>query len=242
MRNTLFIWLVCIFVLTGCVTNYPKDIAVVSIKVVDRREQTELPPPPAADSFKSINPYRDFLFALSEAKDGKPIKPEDMAVYFREQETNQSFKNAKPQKLLFRVKFTSKENLHKFARDHSYSVGVWPYFCDRSQDSIPWRSEPYWHGLVVGAPLKYEMQKKDGVFVYYVFLDVSFTAKQPSSYESFDLRTHPEDICFRVGGGFAGRGFKSNVVVIPKLEIIKALKNLRPALSPVGWGEERTPT
>ena len=95
-------------------------------------------------------------------------------------------------------------------------VGVWPYFCDRPQDSIPWRSELYWNSLAVSAPLKYEMQKKSGVFAYYVFLDVAFTAKQPSSYESFDLRTHPEDICFRVGGGFAGRGFKSNVVVIPK--------------------------
>jgi hypothetical protein len=61
-------------------------------------------------------------------------------------------------------------------------------------------------------------------------LDVAFSAKQPSTHESFDLRAHPEDICFRVGGGFAGRGFKSNVVVIPKAEIIKALEQMPPEL------------
>lgn len=231
MRNTLFVWLFCIFVLTGCITNYPKDIAVVSIKVVDNREQAELPVPPAADEFRPTNPYRDFLLALAESKGDKPIKPDDMAVYFSKQETNQSFKNAKPQKLLFRLEFSSKENLHQFARDHSYPVGVRPYFCARPDDLINWRSKPFWNGLAVGMPWNYEMQKKDGVFVYYFFLDVSYTVKSPtSSYESFDLRTHPEDICFRVSGGFAGRGYKSNNVVVPKFEIIKALKNLPPEL------------
>lgn len=230
MRNTLFVWLSCIFVLSGCVTNYPKDIAVVSIKMVDRREQAELPPPPALDSFKSINPYREYLLALSKAKGEEPIKPEDMAAYFREQGTNQAFKNSKPQKPLFRVEFASKENLHKFARDNSYPVAIWPYFCGRPKAQVSLGTEVFWKGLDIGAPLNYEMQKNDEVFVYYTFLNVTFAAKHPSSYESFDLRTHPEDICFRVGGGFAGRGFKSNVVVIPKADIIKALEQMPPAL------------
>jgi len=231
MRNTLFIWLSILFILSGCVTNHPKDVAILSIKVVDEREQAELPPTPAADSFKSKHPYRDFLFALSEAKGDEPIKPEDMAVYFREQGANQTFKNSKPQKPLLRVEFTSNGNLYQFAKENSYPVAIWPYFCKRPEELIPRNGRVYWNGLDVGAPLNYEMWKNgDEPFVYYTFLDVAFSAKQPSSHESFDLRTDPEDICFRVGGGFAGRGFKSNAVVIPKAEIIKALEQMPPAL------------
>ena len=183
MRNTLFIWLVCIFVLTGCVTNYPKDIAVVSIKVVDRREQAELSPPPAKDSFKSKHPYRDFLLALAEAKGEEPIRPEDMAVYFQEQEVNQVFKNAKPREPLLKVEFSSQENIHQFARDNSYPVAIWPYFCNRPKEPVILGTIVFASGLDIGAPFKYEMWKDDnGLFIYYSFLNVSFTAKQPSTH------------------------------------------------------------
>ena len=127
----------CIFVLSSCVTNNPKDVAVESITVVDNREQAELPPPPAKDPFKSKYPYREFLLGLSEAKGKDPIRPEDMAAYFREQEVNQAFKKAKPRKPLLRVEFTSQENIHQFARDNSHQVAVWPYFCERSKELLP---------------------------------------------------------------------------------------------------------
>lgn len=231
MRNALFIWLSCIFFLNGCVANYPKDIAVVSIKVVDGREQSELPAPPAPGVFRSNDPYRDFLFSLSEDKGKKVISPSDISVYFQRQSSNESFKNAKPQKPVLKLEFTSKENLHEFARKDGYSVAIWPYFCNRSGELMPRHGRVYWNGLDVGAPLNYEMWKDgDGLFVYYTFLDVAFVAKQPSSYESFDLRADPEDICFRVGGGFAGRGFKSNVVMIPRTDIIESLKKMPPEL------------
>ena len=54
------------------------------------------------------------------------------------------------------------------------------------------------YGLVIGAPLKCNVQKEGGVFIYYAFLRVVFTPKQPSSYKSFDLRIQPEGVCFRL--------------------------------------------
>ncbi len=233
MRITLLAWIGCTLFLSGCVANYPKDITVVSINVVDRREQAELPAPPTQGSFKLNDPYRDFLRTLSKAKGQKAIKPEDMVVYFRKQEANQSFKNAKPQKPLFRIEFTSKENLHKYAVSKGFPVSSTQFFCNRSDVSVLLGGpRVFWKGLMIGGiPYNYAMAEEKGkVFTYYAFLNVADDFTGPSSYERFDLRTHPEDICFQLKGGFAGRGFESNVVVIPKVEVIRALKNLPPAL------------
>lgn len=232
MRNTLFVWF-GLLVLSGCVANYPKDIAVVSIKVVDRREQAELPAPPEPGAFKLNNPYRDFLQSLSKAKGDELITPEDISVYFQRQESNQSFKNKKPRNPLFKIKFTSKENLHKYAVSKGFPVSVTPFFCDRPDISVLLGGpQLFWKGLIIGGiPYNYSMEIEKGkVFTYYAFLDVADNFTGPSSYERFDLRTSPEDICFQLKGGFAGRGFESNVVVIPKANIIKALEKMPPGL------------
>lgn len=110
MRNILFVsWLLFALPLSGCIAIGPKDLAIVSIKTVDYREQAELPAPPKAGSMKMINPYRDFLFSLSEEKGEEPITPNDIEVYFRQQENNQSFKNAKQKKPFLKIEFSSKK-------------------------------------------------------------------------------------------------------------------------------------
>lgn len=230
MRKALFfsVWLSCTFFINGCVAVYPQDIAVTSISVVDYRDQAEFPAPAMNGSSWPTDPYRDFLFALSEKKGKTLISPSDIDVYFQQQKRNESFKRAKPQVPIFKLTFTSKENLHEFARDKGYPVASTPFFCGQPDTPvILGHSSIYWRGLLVSAPLGYVVERNDDeLLVYYTFLNVAFSAKAPSSFESFDLRTHPEDICFQLKGGFAGRGFESNVVVIPKAEIIKALEQM----------------
>ncbi len=235
MRGARFVlWLFLILFVSGCIANYPKDVVIVSIKVVDYREQVELPAPPKTGSIKAIDPYRDFLFSISEKKGDKPIGPSDVEAYFRQQKNNQSFKYAKQKKLLLKIEFSSKENLHEFIKDKNYTLSMVPYFC-RQPDSIVDLGWPYvyWRGLNISAfPLKYDIQQKNsGSLTYYAFLNVMHIPSEISSYESFDLRANPKDICFQLKGGSMGIGFESNTVVIPKIEIFKALNNLPPALS-----------
>jgi hypothetical protein len=214
--------------MSGCVADYPQDIAIVSIKVVDNREQAELPAPPMPGSIKAVDPYRDFLFSLSDEKGVEPITPADIEVYFRNQESNQSFKNAKQQKPLLKVTFQSKENLSNYIRSKSYTLSVVPFFCDRPDVSIRWGSPyVYWRGLNVSAPLNYAVKSGDNdMFTYYAYLNAVDDFSGPSSYQKFDLRKNPEDICVQLKGGSMGMGFQSNVVEISKEEVISVLKEL----------------
>jgi len=237
MSRILFAsWLLFTLSLSGCVTNYPKDVSIVSIKTVDYREQAELPAPPKTGSIKEIDPYRDFLFSLSEEKGAKPITPNDVEAYFRQQENNQSCKTTKQHKPLLKIEFSSKENLYEFIKGKSYTLSVDPYFCNRPE-SIVSLGGPYvyWRGLNVSIfTLNYVIQQKEGeAFTYYAFLNVVYDFTGTTSYERFDLRTNPEDICFQLKGGSMGFGFESNTVVILKAEIVKALKDLTPTLTDI---------
>jgi len=215
---------------TKCSEGVLKVFQGVSVQTVDYRDQAELPAPPKVGSVKLVDPYRDFLFALSEKKGEVSIDPSDIAVYFRRQENNQSFKNAKQKRFLLKVAFTSKENLHEFSRSKSYPLSMVPYFCKRPEAIVNLSSpRVFWQGLEVSAPLKYAVQQGEGeLLTYYAFLNVTYEFTGPSSYERFDLRKNPEDICLQLRGGNMGIGFESNVVVIHKEKITEALKNLLP--------------
>ena len=234
MRNILFAsWLLFVLPLSGCVASYPKDVAIVSIKTVDYREQAELPAPPEKGSIKAIDPYRDFLFSLSDKKGNEPITSNDIEAYFRQEENDQSFKNSKQKKPILKIEFSSKENLYEFIKDKNYTLSIVPYFCNRPDSTVHlgW-PYVYWRGLNISAfPLNYAIQQKNGeALTYYAFLNVVYDFTGTTSYESFDLRTDPEDVCFQLKGGSMGFGFKSNTVVLPKAEIVKALKDLPPTL------------
>ena len=84
---------------------------------------------------------------------------------------------------------------------------------------------------LINGLLGYAIELEEGeVLTYYAYLEVFYDFTGVSSYEQFDLRTEPEDVCFRVRGGWIGNAHKSNVVVIPKEDIVEALKGLPPAL------------
>lgn len=50
--------------------------------------------------------------------------------------------------------------------------------------------------------------------------------------EAYDLRRAPEDVCFRIRGGntHVGRGYRSNVVRVPKEAIAVALGGPAPGV------------
>ncbi len=235
MKSLIFATLCNTFLLCGCIAKYPTDITVNLVKAVNNREQAELPAKPIPGTRKAVDPYRDFLFAMSEDKGELPITPGDVAVYFREQQGNETFKNLKIQKPLLKVEFTSRVSLSGFIRDKGYTLFVSPYFCDRPNDVINWGLPyVYWQGLNISYPLNYAIEQIQGEpITYYVYINVLDDFNGPSSYERFDLRTNPEDICFKLKGGGMGFGFESNAVVIHKGEIVKALNDLTPTLSDI---------
>jgi hypothetical protein len=215
------------------VSTYPKDIKFISIETVDYREQAELPAPPKMGEIKAFDPYRDFLFSLSEEKKTEPITPRDIESFFKMQGHIQALKSAKEKKPILKIEFSSKENLYEFVNKKSYTLVFMPYFCNRPQEivNLGWPNV-YWNGLNISAfPLKYDVQQKnDEPFIYYAFLNVVYDFTGQTSYKRFDLRSNPEDVCFQIKGGGVGQGFKSNVVDISKNEIVKALEKLPPTL------------
>lgn len=231
MRILLLAWIYSLLI-SGCMANYPNDVALVSVKVVDYREQPELPTRVESGSTRSIDPYRDFLLALSKKKGNEPITPSDIDVYFVQQSKNEFFKNSKQNKPLLKIEFTSKENLHEYTRSKHYPLSIVPYFCKRPGSTVSLGGPlVFWRGLEIGGPLNYAIQQKKGEsLTYYAFLNVVYDFAGPSSYEHFDLRTNPEDVCFQLRGGSTGFGFESNVVEIPNAEIVKALMDLPPTL------------
>lgn len=223
MKNNLY-GVLAVFSLSGCIVNYPKDIAVISIKSLDYREQAELAVSYGSHSLEFNDPYSDFLFALSEKKGKVPITSGDIKVYFQKQDGDQAFKNAKMQKPLLKIEFVSKVNLYKYVRKNGYTLLAESYFCRRPKASVllSWPSV-YWKGLNVSIPLNYDIQESE-MLTYYFFLNMAYNYTGPSSYEHYDLRANPEDVCFQLRGGSIGIGYKSNIAVISQKDIVEALK------------------
>jgi hypothetical protein len=134
----------------------------------------------------------------------------------------------KPPLPTLRIEFTSATNLARFAIENAWNVGSWAFFCGRreafSDLSYPYvfrrgarldRLEPDPIGTVSGPRT-----------TYYFFQDVAREKQVPADppIEAYDLRRAPEDVCFYLAGGDgAGRGYRSNVVRVPKEAIAAAL-------------------
>lgn len=129
---------------------------------------------------------------------------------------------------LLKVEFSSHANLFKLAND--YPVGNYSFFCDRPRD--PTRvSFPgvYFQGIHIWWPddRRSEDELAPGPVTYYVFLDVA-KPERPNDIppqKAFDLRQRPENVCFYLSGGnISGRGYRSNLVMVPKEAIAAALR------------------
>ena len=116
-----------------------------------------------------------------------------------------------------RVAFASRVNLVRFVTFHNYSLNVDARFCDAAAGAQNLAvSAIYWQGvpLAPGGPDPIEAQKESrDDLVAYSFLVDAGKAASPAG-----------DICFNVTGDNAERGYRSNTVVIPQIEIEMALR------------------
>ena len=194
--------------LGGCISTKPKDLAFVSVRVVDRHDQLEIMPPSADPALGLINESQRKKL-LAEAG---PIE--------------------RPHQLLLKIEFSSHTNLAEFMRDHSFNLGSHAFFCGRPKDEVILSGlSVYWNGVWLNGlerdPIKASGGGNGELITYYFFSSVAREENMPSNPPllSFDLKQQPEDICFSLkGGNGAGLGFKSNTVVVPKDAIATALQ------------------
>lgn len=132
---------------------------------------------------------------------------------------------------LIKVEFSSGTSLLKFANANSYTVGNEAFFCDRPNDFVR-LSFPgvYSQGARVWLldSRRSEEDAAQGLVTYYVFVDVAGPARPGDipPQKAFDLRQHPENVCFYISGGnVTGSGYRSNTVVVPKEAIAAALRD-----------------
>jgi len=170
---------------------------------VDYKEQPELPRPGSPESFAGIAGGASLAYNPPEEK---------------------------PHELLLLAKVTSATDFSRFS-DVS-TLGLESNFCERPNANVL-LSLPYifsqGHDIRLSppAPIATDDDGKSGpLFTYDLYFHVSLRATSPSQpqEESFDLRTQPEDICFKiVRGAYRALGYSSNVVTIPKESITAAL-------------------
>jgi hypothetical protein len=116
-----------------------------------------------------------------------------------------------------RVAFASRVNLVRFVTTNSYSLNVEARFCDSDEATADFvASGIYWQGvlLVPGGPdpIQAAKQSRDDLVDYSFFLDPGNAAADTG------------DICFNIAGGNEDRGYRSNTVVIPQIEIALVLQ------------------
>ena len=130
-----------------------------------------------------------------------------------------------PFRMLIRVSFTSSTDLLSLARDMSSNLGNTGFLC-RTPDIRAGVSYPdiFSEGKRIEPLVAVTTRQERSA--YYVFVVVEQQRSTWASHHRFDLRQHPEDVCFYVrGGNSLGLGYKSNVVVILGAVIAAALRH-----------------
>lgn len=200
----------------GCVAaDTPGDLAFVSVQAVDWHDQDEMPGPGASPVLGMVN--------------SRDLEAEGQSVTGKE-------KRHRP---LLKIEFTSATNLSQFVIEHSYNLGNTAFLCDRPNDRLTLSfSYVFWRGTRLGLQEADPIQRLNELskvqVTYYIFIDVADKERplDKPPQKAFDLRQNPENICVYVrGGNESGRGYKSNVVVVPKDAIAAALTK-----TPLGSG------
>ena len=192
--------------LGGCISTRPKDLAFVSVQVVDQHDQLEIMPPSADPAFGLINESQ------------------------REKLLAEAGRLERPHQMLLKIEFSSQANLAEFMLDHSFNLGSHAFFCNRPKDYVILSAPSvYWRGVWLNGLERDPIEAASAAppFVYYFFAGVTWEQNQPSNPPiiPFNLWERQEDICFSLkGGNGAGLGFKSNTVVVPKDAIAAALQ------------------
>jgi len=131
--------------------------------------------------------------------------------------------NADDQLLVITLAFD--QDLIKYAHRFQFSVSSTITFC-RNGSLNPGKELFYSHyvydrsGIADG--FRTEKQKPGTLVGYDLY--VSVRPPHVSDFQ-YDLNRNPEDICIRLQGGNMERSFKSDILVVPKASIFRALQN-----------------
>ena len=195
-------------ILAGCVSlNTPSDLALISVRAVDWHDQHEMPGPGASPVLGMVN-------SRVLAQSGQSVSGGE-----------------KPHRPLLKIEFTSATNLSQFVTEHSYNLGNTAFLCKRPEDRVTLSfSYIFWRGIRLGLreadPIRQRGEVVEAPITYYIFIDVA-DKERPQDIppqKGFDLREKPEDVCFYLrGGNNWGRGYKSNVLIVPKSAIAASL-------------------
>jgi hypothetical protein len=193
----------------GCVSTYPVDLELVSVAVKDYKYQEELPP-------TSEKPEKHF----------KNLDSSKPPVGIRHYQSSD-----KSHRLMLKVEFQTKEDLARLRVNRHFVLAKQAFLCQHPKVPVL-LGDPsvYWKGINLSYVLENPITRNesDRLFVYYTFFDVRYDFSGPTSFRRFDLLKKSEDICFQLkGGNNTGFGYESNVVVISKEAIMKALKKVQ---------------
>jgi hypothetical protein len=200
--------------LGGFMFNSVADLAFMSVNVVDRYDQGEIPTPSASAYTGLMSDQEMVRYRLANPY------------------------GERPHELLLKAEFKSTLNLSRFANEGGYNLGNTSFFCNRPKDNVFLSSSyVYWRGVRLGNhdgdPIQQSGESTRQPITYYIFLGVARQAVTPANPQqvSYDLRQKPEDICFYLRGGDGTPfGFKSNTVTIPKEAIAAALQKVPPGI------------
>jgi hypothetical protein len=193
----------------GCASVSINDLALSAVHVVDGHDQAELARP---------GDMRPILARMA----GDPSLLSDPRL----EKESLAAPTERPHQLLIRVEFSSLVDFSKI--NYGDNLGTEIFFCDRP-DAHTLIGMPYVYSNGQIVPSEEVSQTSstagDSLSKYYVFFRV-FERFHPSNppLESFDLRTHPEDVCFKlVGGAYRALGYSSNTIRVPSATITAAL-------------------
>ena len=167
------------------------------------------------DSFMRYCPFIGLAILLGACTARLPADVELVAVRAVQPDLRPAALTANPPPHLLQVAFASRVNLARFVTVNSYSLGVEADFCDGAEASQPLVvSGLYWQGrpLVPGEPGPVRHGGDDRLLDYTFLLDAEKAGARSA------------DICFNIAGGNEERGYRSNTVVIPQVEIALALR------------------
>ena len=147
-------------------------------------------------------------------------------------------------RLQFKVIFTTAGNLPALARS-SFSLHAEATFCDGAEDydyvafgPVYWRDRELDNSQIAADALA----AAGGLQTYYFYANVLNehpSLKKGVPLQSYDLRTSPKDLCFRITmPEYPIGGSLSNRVTIPRAALVEALRLAPPEFQMV---EGRTP-
>jgi len=136
-------------------------------------------------------------------------------------------------KPLVRIAFTSRRDLQELAQSHAYYIGQTTAFCrsdyiDPARKIMGFPSVLDRNGPVYGFSNRAPSSDKNFQAIqYHLYFDIE--QHGITGWRAYDLRHQPEDICIQLSGhrDLFGEiplwGFRSNILVVPKLALASAL-------------------